>query len=228
MTTRAESRAFPQRSGILRPRQARNSKLFVRKVKRPFDMAPCSGNIPTRRYGRCPNRRMCAISSGGEHHLDTVGVASSNLASRTTETRKAPSRVPFLMQTTLRAPAGHRFGRCASVLVLELLELVVAAVGAGGQLLGIARDAHDVAAVLAAVAPLFGLVSGMELHVALLSLVGGILRQAAYHGAAPGRWRPCNGTASIRRRPCGGQGAPQALCRRVWARMSCNDTRNRG
>ena len=25
----------------------------------------------------------CAISSGGEHHLDTVGVVSSNLTSRT-------------------------------------------------------------------------------------------------------------------------------------------------
>ena len=113
MTTLSKGRAFPLRCGIPRPRQARNSKLFVRKVKRPCDTAPCSGNIPTRRYGQHPNRGMCAISSGGEHHLDTVGVASSNLASRTIETRKAPLRVPFSCSRPSRAPVwrGPRAGR---------------------------------------------------------------------------------------------------------------------
>jgi hypothetical protein len=45
--------------------------------------APCRKGAIKRERVHCPVRSECAVSSVGEHHIDTVGVASSILAPRT-------------------------------------------------------------------------------------------------------------------------------------------------
>ena len=53
-------------------------------LKKFFDMLASSGRLFARWHGRDSNAEFSwAISSGGEHYLDTVGVTSSNLVSPT-------------------------------------------------------------------------------------------------------------------------------------------------
>src|SRR5450631_841742 len=49
--------------------------------------APCGKGATKRERVHSPVRSECAVSSVGEHHIDTVGVASSILAPRTIEKR---------------------------------------------------------------------------------------------------------------------------------------------
>lgn len=48
-----------------------------------FDIALCSGKLSTRWRESVGSTLKWAVSSGGEHYLDTVGVTSSNLVSPT-------------------------------------------------------------------------------------------------------------------------------------------------
>ena len=64
-------------------------KKFETFLKKFFDMSASSGRLFARWHGRDSNAEFSwAISSGGEHYLDTVGVTSSNLVSPTMKCRK--------------------------------------------------------------------------------------------------------------------------------------------